>query len=504
MLYNILAILLLMSNSAIAKDQLTIAWTTAPRTIDPRYVIDANSHYLEALTHCSLVDFDKNGKLIGLLAKNWSWKTPTTLEVELEKNIKFSDGSNLTPADVIATYEFFIKPNTAKPSPRKGAFSKVTAVSAKGQVVTFNLNEADSAFPTNLVVGILPKDLASRDQIDKPENINGCGAYKITSLDNQNITLGKNKQHNFNRTPKFDQLAIKIVKDQSTLFAKLRAGEIDLVQNDISLEDLMTVKKSLPNLKVKTRPGLNTTYLGFNMRDPILKNKQVRQAIAHAINREAIIKYILKGFATPANNLLTPSDPYYSDSNKERLFDRKKAMQLLDEAGYKDPDGKGKKERFKISYKTTTNMTRIAIAKAIAADLKKVGIKVEVQPLEWGRFKADVEAGKVQMWSLSWVGFKDPDIFRYVFSTEHFPPNGGNRGWYSNKNLDKLMTLGASQTDLGKRKKIYQDIQEIVSEELPYVFLWHEERFAVFNKNLNDFDVFADGRYSSLLKPEKK
>jgi peptide/nickel transport system substrate-binding protein len=102
-----------------------------------------------------------------------------------------------------------------------------------------------------------------------------------------------------------------------------------------------------------------------------------------------------------------------------------------------------------------------------------------VEPLEWGRFKADVEAGRVQMWSLSWVGFKDPDIYRYAFATENFPPAGGNRGWYSNPELDKLLSEARAVTDFAKRRELYNKVQEIVAKELPYVFLWHEEIFAV-------------------------
>ena len=108
------------------------------------------------------------------------------------------------------------------------------------------------------------------------------------------------------------------------------------------------------------------------------------------------------------------------------------------------------------------------------------------------------------MWSLKWVGFKDPDIFRYAFATESFPPNGGNRGWYSNKTLDNLMAAGKIQTNLKKRISTYAKIQNIVGNELPYVFLWHEENYAVVNKKVRDYKVYADGRFASLAKAYKK
>src|SRR5690606_20279261 len=109
-------------------------------------------------------------------------------------------------------------------------------------------------------------------------------------------------------SPKTDQVDIKIVKDESTRFSKLRRGEIDIVQNGISRDTLETIGSKYPNLKVYKRPGLNTTYLGFNMRDKIVGNLKVRQAISKAIDRDKIIKYILRGFAVPAKTLITPND----------------------------------------------------------------------------------------------------------------------------------------------------------------------------------------------------
>jgi peptide/nickel transport system substrate-binding protein len=488
-----------------ASSPLTIAWETAPRSIDPRYALDANSQYLENLVHCSLIDFDKNGATIGDLAKSWKWSDSKTLEITLHSKTKYSDGSILKPADVKATYDFFKNEKVKNPSPRKGAFTKLATVSTKGaDTVIFHLSESDSTFVTNLVVGIMPAAKASGDMIDKASDLVGCGPFKLSESTITGLTLVPNSKFSLRSKPKSSKIVIKVVKDETTRFAKLRAGEVDIVQNGISRDSLDVIAKKNAGLKVVKRPGLNTAYLGFNMRDKIVGNVKVRQAIAAAIDKPKIIKYILKGLAIPAETLITPNDPFYNSNIIKRSHSIANAKKLLDEAGFKDPDGDGKKTRFELIYKTTTNTTRVALAKAIAADLRKVGIKVKVQPLEWGRFKSDVESGKVQMWSLKWVGFKDPDIFRYVFATESFPPNGGNRGWYSNKKLDSLMDMGKTQTDSGTRKKTYAEVQNLVSKELPYVFLWHEEIFAVMNKNVEGFELYADGRFASLVNTYKK
>jgi peptide/nickel transport system substrate-binding protein len=487
-----------------AASVVTLAIDAAPRSIDPRYAVDANSQYVENLIHCSVIGFDKDGKTVPELAEKWKWVSPTALEVILKKSIVFSDGSPVTPADVQATYMFFKNETLKNPSPRKSAFTNLKNISVAKDAVTFELNEADSTFLLNLVVGILPASYSSKEMLIETDKIVGCGPFTFTSMNANELLMTANSKYNLASPPKAAGVTIKFVKDETTRYAKLQAGEIDIVQNSISRDKVNDIATKSPSLQVLRRAGLNTTYLGFNMKDKLVGNEKVRQAINQAIDREKIIKYVLSGLAIPANTMLPPTDSFFSKSLAKSTFNPEAAKKLLDEAGFKDPDGDGKKPRFALSYKTTTDLTRISIAKAIAADLKKVGIDVTVESLEWGKFKADVEAGKVQMWSLAWVGFKDPDIYRFAFATEAFPPNGGNRGWFSDKELDSLLNSGKIETDTAKRVEIYNKVQELVAKHLPYVFLWHEEIFAVVSKKVEGFEVYADGRYASLATAQKK
>lgn len=497
-----------------AGSQITLAWGNPPRSIDPRYGTDADSIYLENLIHCSLVDFDKDGKTIGDLAAKWNWVDPTTLEVTLKEGAKFSNGTPVTAADVKATYDYFLRTDLGdRKAPRAGAFTMIGSVEKAapasgapapktGEKLIFKLKQADATFITNLVVGILPSALANGEMVDDYKKLVGCGPFKLTGREVNDLTLERNPSYGLGPLAKTDRVVIKIVRDEETRLAKLEKGEVDLVQNLINRDKLKNLAKTAPALDVSKRMGLNTTYLGFNMRNNYLKNAKVRKAIGLAVNRDAIIRFALNGLATPASTLLLPQDPFFNNTLPKSSFDTAKAAALLDEAGFKVP-AKGQ-PRFKLNYKTTNDATRVTVAKAIAGQLKKVGIEVTVEPLEWGRFKADVEANHVEMWSLSWIGFKDPDIYRFAFATESFPPAGGNRGWYSNPELDKLLAAGRLETDFAKRKKIYADVQMMVADEMPYVFLWHEEIFAVHNRKLAGFELFADGRYASLKKAVRK
>ena len=197
--------------------------------------------------------------------------------------------------------------------------------------------------------------------------------------------------------------------------------------------------------------------------------------------------------------MLPKGHDYHSDTAVSYDFDPQKANKLLDEAGFTRKQNK----RFNLTLTITNNSTRYAIAKVLANNFKDLGIQLRIRTVEWGKFKQDVEKGVVDAWLLTWIGFKDPDIYRYAFATASVPPHGGNRGWYSDKNLDELLNKGLLTHNKAARQKIYQEVTEHVTKNLPYIFLFHENNFAVIRKNVKNFKLFADGHYSSLSKVEK-
>lgn len=474
-----------------------IAIESNVRSFDSRYAVDANSQYMENLIHCSLIDFNPQGKITPQLASEEpKWLSPTTLSIKLRDDLYFSNGKKVTSQDVKATYEQL---TSQQVFPRSGAFRKLKKISQKNlNHLIFELSEPDASFQNNLVIGILPKEHLKQSPIDIKKTPT-CGPFTLTEKNTNRILISPNPYYQglkTNRTP----IEFKVVKSEKTRLSKLRASEIDISQNNINRDLVNDIERKYPHLKVITGPALKTTYLGFNVNDPIAGNKFVRQAISHTIHRESIIDLLLGGLAEPAYAMMPPHSPYFNNSMKQRDLDIERAKQILDKAGFP----KKGKYRFKISYKTTTDSTRINIARAIASQLKKIGIKVIIEPMEWGRFKQDVENGRVQMWSLSWIGFKDPDIFRYAFASESFPPNGGNRGRYQNNSLDNLVAKGILTQAFPERKKIYDEVQEIINEDLPYIFLWHEKNFAVVQKSIQGFELYEDGRLFSLIKTTKQ
>ena len=230
----------------------------------------------------------------------------------------------------------------------------------------------------------------------------------------------------------------------------------------------------------------------------MLSNFQVRKALALAIDRQAIIRDLLRGLARPASGVLAPSHWAYHGQVAQYAFDPARARRLLDEAGYPDPDGDGPEKRFVLSYKTSQDRLRIRIAEVIGKYLEAVGIGVEIRSYEWGTFFADIRNGNFQLFSLTWVGVTEPDIYHYVFHSRSLPPDGANRGGYANPGLDRLLEQGRRETDSEKRREVYARVQEIVAGDLPYISLWHNEEVAVLSREIRGFQVYPGGDLISL------
>ncbi|MCE9624617.1 MAG: ABC transporter substrate-binding protein, partial [Deltaproteobacteria bacterium] len=262
--------------------------------------------------------------------------------------------------------------------------------------------------------------------------------------------------------------------DDTTRVLQLLRGEVDLVQNAIPLVMAQWLRQKT-KLEMASDTGINYAYLAFNFRDPQLQDKRVREAIALAINRDLLIQYRLKGFARKATGILAPSNWCYESEVRDYGYDPERAKTLLDEAGLKDPDGSGPKPRLTLTLKTSNKRDRVAMARAISEQLKQVGIQLEVRPYEWGTFFRDIKTGNFQMYSSTWVGVTEPDIFYYAFSSDQYPPKGANRGYYSNPELDRLLEEGRASTVTSTRKEIYSQVQKILSKDLPYVSLWYED-----------------------------
>ena len=483
------------NESILEKNRIAIALESSPSNLDPRYATDANSYRLNQLLYNSLLKIDSQFNPVPDLVEKWENPDETTYWFFLKKGILFHDGSELTTEDVHYTFRTILDPSSG--SPHRGAFDKVESIEPLDRyIIQYKLKEPFAPFLMNLtVIGIVPGHAAQKFHGSLANQPVGTGPFRMVEFfPDEKIILEANRDY-FDGAPELDGIVFKIIPDSTVRLLELSRGKIHLLQNDIP-PDLFPFLKRKKNLKIIRKEGTTYSYIGFNMEDPILKRKRVRQAIAHAIDREAIIKYILGELASPAGGILSPSNWAYEKDVQTFEYDVKKACQLLDAEGFKDPDGPD--VRFTLTFKTSTDQLRRRIAEAIQQQLLEVGIGMDIRSYEWGTFYSDIKAGNFQLYTLSWVGITDPDVLYYIFHSSSIPPNGANRGRYVSPRVDSLLEEGRITVDMNTRKGIYAEVQKILAADLPYVSLWYTKNVAVMDRSVRGFVVYPAGDFFSL------
>ena len=230
---------------------------------------------------------------------------------------------------------------------------------------------------------------------------------------------------------------------------------------------------------------------------------RLSQAIAHGINRDAIIESKFRGKAVLSTGMLAPTHWAYNGNVERFDFDQAKAKALLDEAGYPDPDGDGPLPRFELEFKVSANKFRVSMVELIAHQLAEIGIAVRVRASEWGTFYGDIKSRNFALTTMQWPSVLEPSLYRWVFHSENIPTPenrsaGANRGAYRNGRIDALLVAGNLETDREKRRKIYDEVQAILAAELPYISLWHEDNVAVVKRGTKGYFVTPNARFESL------
>lgn len=455
-----------------------------PRNLDPRLATDATSERVNGLLYRRLTAFDAESRPIPALA-NWERLTPTHYRFTLgEEGRDFSDGQRLTSADVKATYDSVLDPATA--SPHRGTLAIIDRVEIPGpDQVDFHLRQADTLFPAYLGIGILPAGLIAAEHPFAQAPV-GSGPLRLAAWPQPGrLVLQRRRDGQI--------IELLAVKDANVRVMKLLRGEIDLLQNDLSPE-LIGYLRGRREVRLVSAPGVNFSYLGFNLDDPVTGLPQVRQALALAIDREAILRYLYQGAGRLAAGLFPPEHWAGSREVAGPRHDPERARVLLAELGY------GPERPLRLSYKTSSDPLRLRFATIIQSQLAQIGIEARIQSYDWGTFFGDIKAGRFQLYGLTWVGIRTPDIFRYIFHSDSVPPNGANRGRYRNPEVDRLIETALAEPDLRSQAGFYRRIQAILLEELPYIPLWYEDQFYAARRGLGGYRLAPDGNYDALAE----
>lgn len=485
-------------NGAAPNDAFVVGLEGNPTTMDPRFASDAYSSRIRPLIFDSLIEVAPDGTFTPNLAESWEQRDKTTFVFHIKKGVTFHDGRPLTSRDVKYTFDYLMDPKNKCPA--GGSLGEIESVLAPDPyTVEFRLSKVFVPVMFKLVKGIVPAHLGDADEFS--DNPVGSGPYRVVNIKRGEIVeLAANDQYH-DGVPLIKKLRFEVVRSDTTRMLKLEKGELHLVLNAVAPYAIKFFERT-KGIQVIRQPGVNYSYLGFNLKDKkgITDKVSVRRAIAHAIDREKIVKALMKGQAQLAGGLLAPSNHFYCGDVMTYDFDPEKARSLLDQAGFTDPDGDGPQKRFTLSYKTSTNKLRNRIAEIMAVQLGDVGIGVEKRSYEWGTFYDDIKKGNFQSFTLTWVGITDPDIYHYIFHSSQQPPIGANRGRYENPTLDALLDQTWIETDDAARKDLFCRIQQIVADDCVYVSLWWAEDIVVATKGLKGFYILPGGEYTPLAK----
>lgn len=475
------------------RNTVTFLIESAPTNLDPRIGADAYSAHLDGLIFSSLVAHDAQMNVIPDLAERWETPDPLTYIFHLRQGVKFHDGRELTSADVKFTFDSII--SGAVKTPKRGAFRLVTSTEAPdAHTFVFHLREPYASFLFGLTrpsVGIVPRD-SDAGMSQRPV---GSGPFRfVSAIRDEEIVLERNPDY-FRGAPKIERVRFRIVPDAIVRALELRKGSADAEINSLTPDMSATLAK-LPGLAMEQQPGTPLAYISFNFEDPILAHREVREALAYATDRESLIKYLLHGQARLATGLLPPNHWAFDPDVAQYGYDPARAEQLLDAAGFpRRADG----VRFHLALKTSTDESVRLTSAAIADQWKRVGVALDLRPLEFATFFSDISRGSFQLYTLRWVGANnDPDIFEYVFGSKKIPPEGANRGRYRNPALDTLLDSARVEMDQQKRKVILWQIQKIVAEDEPYINLWYPDNVCVHRTRLTDIVIPPGGDYEFL------
>ena len=429
------------------------------------------------------------------LAERLDNPDPLSYIAHLRRGVSFHDGRAFTARDVVYTFSPFLDPSFT--SPVKGAYRQLASVTALDDyTVRFTLKEPFAAFPNQLPLPPIVPAGSGDTMRTRPV---GTGAYRFVRYDTDDQVVLSAFDHYWGGVAKNRGIVVKVVPDDTMRGLELRKGSTDLVINDLPPDIVYQFEKT-GRFAVNRSPGLDFSYLGINMRDPVVGDVRVRHAIAYAIDRDAIIRDLRRGLARPAAGLIPDLGWAFEPDVLRFTHDPTYAKRLLDEAGYRDPDGDGPLPRLRLSLKTSTNEETRLQSAVIQEDLRRVGIDLELRSYEFATFYADVLHGNFQIFTLTWTGgaLVDPDMLRRVFHSQQVPPSGFNRGHYSNPEVDRLIDLATTAVDDGERRHFYREAQKLIAEDAPYIPLWHRTNVIVAQRSVDGLHATPMGDFTWL------
>jgi peptide/nickel transport system substrate-binding protein len=450
---------------------------------DPHLVDAYSSGLVIEQVYNGLLKLDDKMQVQPDLAETWD-VAPDGLSYtfKLRQGVKFHNGRELKAADVQYSLGRVKDPK----SPRAYLIEAVKSVDVVNDyTVKLTLDKPFAPLLTNLasaLMAIVPQETVAKNG-DLQKVADGTGPFILKDyVPGQMIKLERNPSYFVKGQPMLDGIEIKPMPDDTARVTAIRTGEIDLAIQ-LPAKDISTLKAD-KSVVLVGGPSTAYDYIGINTTRKPFNDVKVRQAMAYALDRQAIVDTALFGEGTVIKTGPVPPGHWaYLDSAAYQP-DLTKAKQLLAEAGY--PNG------FKATVKVgSAYQSQIAIAQVVQAQLKQVGITIDVKPMDWGLFLDEaVNKHDFDLTILGWIGFVDPDGFLYP---EFKTGEKWNYVQFSDPTLDAMLEKGRTTLDANQRKQIYADVQKRVADQAPYVFIELQNQYEGSRPYVQGFYHMATG-----------
>lgn len=479
-------------------DNLVIATLSDAESMDPHGSNDVPSSTVQVNIYESLLSQTEEMELEPLLATEWGATEDDVWEFKLREDVTFHDGSAFNAEVVKANIDRVLDPDVA--SPRSFLYNMIEEVVVVDEyTVEFHTEFPFSPLPAHIAHsggGMISKDAIDADYEGMEnggqpgdfinENPMGTSYFEFESwATNNEVVLTKNDDY-WGEPAKVDSVTFKVVPEDLTRVGELETGTAH-INFPVSPSDKARVE-STDGIDVYEQDSLSLAYIGFNMQQEPFDDPQVRQAVSMAINKDDIIEGVMEGTATPAVGPIGEQVFGFSDEVEGLPYDPEEARELLAEAGYEDG--------FSTTIWTNDSRERMDMAELVQAQLAEIGVEVEIEVLEWGAYLENTAQGEHDMFILGWVTVTgDADYGMYALFHSDNQGEAGNRSFMANDELDDLLDQAREEADEEIRADLYEDAMEILVEEAPMLYLYHQTYLVGLRDEVQGFWMHPNGLY---------
>lgn len=500
--------------SSVASAEKTFVYCSeaSPSSFNPQLAEDgATFNAASQMLYNRLLEFEQGStKVIPSLAEKWDIsKDGKTYTFHLRKNVQFHSTDTFKPTrafnadDVIFSYERALKKDHPYHKVSGGAYTYFAAMDMDKMIkeivkvddhkVKFVLNAPEAPFLANIAMSfavILSKEYA--DQMAKAKTMEkvdtepvGTGPFVIKRYVKDSSIRYEAFDKYWEGRAKLDKVVFAITPDANVRFQKLKARECNFIAEP-SPQDLKAISGA-GNLKLMSQPGANVGYLAMNTEKPPFDKLEVRQAVAHALNRENYLNVVYQGTASLAKNPVPPTVWGADGSTKDVEYNVEKAKELLKKAGF--PNG-FETELWTLPVSRPYNPNGKKMGELMQSDLAKIGIKVKLVTYDWPTYLKKTKNGEHSMAQLGWTTDNgDPDNFLGVLLSCAAVKGGANMARFCDKNYDAIVTKARTINDIKGRTSQYFKAQSYFREKTPWVLLAHATVFRGMSKNIEGYKI---------------